>query len=84
MAVALKILLGRRCPPILLKVSNDLDRHDQPGWFRVFYRFWLKVQGGCLDHFVGMETPMRDEIREPRRVGGSDHDHPRSPPCPGR
>jgi len=63
-AVALKVLLGRRCPPVLLKVSNDLDRHDQPRWFRVFYRFWLKVQGGCLDHFVGLETPMRDEISE--------------------
>ena len=63
-AVALKVLLGRRCPPILLKVSNDLDRHDQPRWFRVFYRLWLKVQGGCLDHFIGMETPMRDEISE--------------------
>jgi glycosyltransferase involved in cell wall biosynthesis len=63
-AVALKVLLGRRCPPILLKVSNDLDRQDQPRWFRFFYRFWLKIQGGCLDHFVGMEAPMRDEIGE--------------------
>jgi len=61
-AVALKVLLGRRCPPILLKVSNDLDRHDQPGWFRFFYRAWLLLQGRCIDHFVGMETPMRDEI----------------------
>lgn len=61
-AVALKVLLGRRCPPILLKVSNDLDRHDQPGWFRFFYRAWLRLQGRCIDHFVGMETPMRDEI----------------------
>lgn len=61
-AVALKILLGRTCPPVLLKVSNDLDRHDQPGWFRFFYRLWLKVQGRYIDHFIGLETPMRDEI----------------------
>lgn len=63
-AVALKLLLGRDCPPILVKVSNDLDRQDQPRWFRFFYRRWLKVQGRCLDHFIGMETPMADEIGE--------------------
>lgn len=61
-AVALKVLLGRDCPPILMKVSNDLDRRDQPGWFRFVYRQWLKIQGRRLDHFVGMETPMTDEI----------------------
>ncbi|PZR34740.1 glycosyltransferase [Caulobacter segnis] len=63
-AVALKCLLGRACPPILLKVSNDLDRQDQPGWFRFFYRLWLKAQGRHIDHFIGMETPMTDEIEE--------------------
>lgn len=63
-AVALKLLLGRDCPPILLKVSNDLDRRDQPAWFRFFYRRWLWVQGRCLDHFIGMEAPMGEEIRE--------------------
>lgn len=63
-AVALKLLLGRDCPPILLKVSNDLDRRDQPAWFRFFYRRWLRVQGRCLDHFIGMETPMGQEISE--------------------
>lgn len=63
-AVALKLLLGRRCPPVLLKISNDLDRHDQPGWFRFSYRLWLKIQGRCVDHFIGMETPMSDEIGE--------------------
>lgn len=63
-AVALKILLGRDCPPILLKISNDLDRRDQPGWFRMVYRLWLRVQGRLIDHFVGMETPMAEEIRD--------------------
>ncbi len=63
-AVALKLWLGRDCPPVLLKVSNDLDRHDKPAWFRFFYGVWLKVQGRYLDHFIGMETPMSSEIRE--------------------
>jgi glycosyltransferase involved in cell wall biosynthesis len=69
-AVALKLLLGRRCPPVVMKISNDLYRHDQPRWFRTVYGLWLKVQGRCLDHFVGMETPTRDEIRE--HLGVSD------------
>jgi glycosyltransferase involved in cell wall biosynthesis len=63
-AVALKVLLGRDCPPILVKISNDLDRRDQPQWFRFFYRLWLRIQGRRLDHFVGMETPMAEEIRD--------------------
>lgn len=63
-AVALKILLGRDCPPILLKISNDLDRRDQPGWFRMVYRLWLRIQGRLIDHFVGMEAPMAEEIRD--------------------
>lgn len=63
-AVMLKVLLGRDCPPILVKVSNDLDRRDQPGWFRFFYRLWLRTQGRYLDHFIGMETPMADEIAQ--------------------
>lgn len=61
-AVALKLLLGGDCPPILVKVSNDLDRRDQPGWFRRLYGQWLRIQGRCLDRFVGMETPMGEEI----------------------
>ncbi len=63
-AVALKLQLGRDCPPVLVKISNDLDRQDRPGWFRFLYSLWLKVQGRQLDHFIGLETPMRDEIRD--------------------
>ena len=63
-AVALKLRLGRNCPPILAKVSNDLDRRDKPLWRRALYRLWLRTQGRFIDHFVGMETPMTDEIGE--------------------
>lgn len=63
-ALALKVLLGRDCPPVVLKISNDLDRRDQPRWFRALYRLWLSIQGRYIDHFVGLETPMRDEISQ--------------------
>lgn len=66
-AVALKILLGRRCPPIVAKISNDLDRRDMPRLLRPLYRAWLKIQGRFLDHLVGMAGPMRPEIAQAMR-----------------
>lgn len=61
-AVALKLLLGHDCPPVIAKISNDLDRMDQLSALRPFYRFWLRIQGSFVDHVVGMEQPMLDEI----------------------
>ena len=66
--IALKILLGERCPPIVIKISNDLARRDLPAPARWFYRVWLRVQGRWIDHFVGMATPMRAEIAAAMRV----------------
>ncbi len=67
-AVVLKLLLGRECPPILAKISNNLDRRDIAWWRRLPYRAWLRIQGWFLDHLVGMEAPMADEICEALRV----------------
>lgn len=61
-AVAMKIALGRRCPPIVAKISNDLDRRDLPGPARWAYRLWLRIQGRAIDRFVGMASPMASEI----------------------
>ena len=63
-AVALKLILGRRCPPIVAKISNNLDRMDKPAWRRLPYRVWLRFMGRFLDQVVGMAPPMRNEIRE--------------------
>ncbi|MGE7204791.1 glycosyltransferase [Sphingomonas sp. NPDC019816] len=61
-AVMLKLILGRDCPPIVAKISNNLDRADASWFYRLFYRIWLRIQGLAIDHFVGMEKPMRAEI----------------------
>jgi len=63
-AVALKFRLGRSCPPILAKISNDLDRHDMRWWQRFAYRLWLSLQGAFLDHVIAMEPAMTGEIEE--------------------
>jgi glycosyltransferase involved in cell wall biosynthesis len=60
--VAMKLLLGDRCPPVLVKISNDLERRDLPKLTGPFYRWWLRVQGGLLDGFVAIAEPMRAEL----------------------
>lgn len=66
-AVAMKLILGARCPPILAKISNDLDRHDMIWPVRRLYGIWLRIQGHFIDHFVGMEEPMEAEIKDAMR-----------------
>ncbi len=67
-AVAMKLLLGRRCPPVAIKLSNDLTRKDMIAPYRAAYHWWLRLQGRWLDHFVGMAQPMRAEIAQLMQV----------------
>lgn len=67
-AVLLKAMLGRACPPVVVKISNDLRRADMPAPVRAGYRLWLRVQGSRLDHFVAMAPAMRAEIEQLMRV----------------
>ena len=60
--LAMRLLLGERCPPVLVKISNDLERDDLSGIARSFYRRWLKIQGRWLDHFVALAEPMAPEL----------------------
>jgi glycosyltransferase involved in cell wall biosynthesis len=67
-AVAMKLLLGRACPRIVAKISNDLDRADQPRAGRMGYRLWLRFQGMFIDRAVAMAEPMVGEIAEYLRI----------------
>jgi glycosyltransferase involved in cell wall biosynthesis len=60
-AVALKLLLGRRCPPIVAKISNDLSRPDLPGPIRFLYHLWCLLQGRVIDHWVALSPAMAAE-----------------------
>lgn len=62
--VLLKIALGRDCPPIIAKISNDLHRHDMPPVIRFFYHRWCWLQGLFIDHFVAIAPAMADEIEQ--------------------
>ena len=65
---ALRLLLGRRCPPMVIKISNDLERRDLPAPARWAYHRWLRIQGRLFDRFVGMAPPMHAEIAGAMKV----------------
>jgi glycosyltransferase involved in cell wall biosynthesis len=67
-AVALRLLLGRSCPPIVAKVSNRLDRRDMPWFGRPFYRLWLRIQGRLIDRWVAIGPGLDAEIAALMRV----------------
>ncbi|WP_169053439.1 glycosyltransferase [Alteraurantiacibacter aquimixticola] len=60
--VVARLLLGQCCPPVVVKVSNDLDRPDMSGPLAAPYRAWLSLQGRLLDHFVAIGAPMREPV----------------------
>lgn len=61
-AAALRLLLGRRCPPVVAKVSNDLARADMPAPLRWAYRRWLRLHRHFIDWLVAPATGMEAEI----------------------
>jgi glycosyltransferase involved in cell wall biosynthesis len=67
-AVAMRLILGRACPPIVLKVSNDLQRHDLPAPMRWAYHLWLRRQAPAFDAIVAMAEPARGEVETVMQV----------------
>jgi glycosyltransferase involved in cell wall biosynthesis len=67
-AIALRLLMGRSCPPIVAKVSNALDRRDMAPPARLAYRLWLRLQARLIERWVGMAEPMRAEIADAMRL----------------
>ncbi|MGE7205035.1 glycosyltransferase [Sphingomonas sp. NPDC019816] len=56
MAAWIRLRLGSRCPPIVAKMSNAVDRGDHPAWLAWGQRQWLALHGLFLDTLVAM-TP---------------------------
>lgn len=61
-AVAMKLILGRRCPPVIAKLSNDLARVDLPIPARALWRFWLRVQAHFVDRWIVMDAAILDDV----------------------
>jgi len=63
-ALAMRLILGRRCPPIVLRVSNDLVRLDLPPRARTMHRLGLRLHGQSYAAVVAMAKPIEKEIVE--------------------
>jgi glycosyltransferase involved in cell wall biosynthesis len=77
-AVAVRLLMGRRCPPIVFRVSNDLVRLDMPRPMRAVYHLWLRFQAPFFARIVAMADPVVPEIlgcmkADPARVVAIDN-----------
>jgi len=59
---AMRVILGQSCPPIVLKVSNALDRRDMGPLMRAAYATWLRIHGSVFDRLVALSAPMQREI----------------------
>lgn len=87
MAAWMWAALGRRCPVIVAKVSNRLDRDDQRFPLRQAYRLWLRAHPIFVDHLVAMTPAM---ARETIAMTGIAEDrvsviaNPPSPDVPGQ
>lgn len=67
-AVALRLIMGRRCPPILIKISNDLERRDMVLPVRALYHLWVRLQMHAFAHVIAMAPVAADEIGRIGRV----------------
>ena len=56
LAALTRLRLGRRCPPIVAKMSNAVRRGDHGVLLDAGHRVWLATHGRFLDHLVAM-TP---------------------------
>ena len=61
-AVLMKMMLGRRCPPIVAKISNDLILPGLSPWARFWYGRWAWLQARLIDGWVVMHPSMRADV----------------------
>lgn len=61
-AVALKLMLGSGCPPIVAKISNDLVRDDLPRIAQAAWSAWLRFQAKFIDRWVVMEDSILADV----------------------
>ena len=63
-AAVMKILLGKQCPPIVLRISNSLHRSDMGGLHRFLHRAVMRVHSRIYAAIVGMSPASSQEIIE--------------------
>ena len=78
-----RLRLGRRCPPIVGKVSNATARGDHHAALDLAHRAWLSRHGSFLDHLVAMTPATLGAAEAAMRMQGRASVIP-NPPALGR
>lgn len=60
--IAMKLLLGRRCPPVVAKASNELLRPGQGMAMRGLFCAWGWLQSCFVDTWVVMHPTLREGV----------------------
>jgi glycosyltransferase involved in cell wall biosynthesis len=81
-AAWLKLRLGRDCPPVVGKVSNRLDRGDQPFPVAQGYRAFLRAYPSFIDHLIAMSPAMAEETVRMTRISADRVSVIANPPSP--
>lgn len=61
-ALAMKLILGSACPPVVVKISNDLARADLPFAARIFWLLWLRILARFVDRWIVMDEAIATEV----------------------
>ncbi len=80
-----RLRLGRRCPPIVAKMSNAPTRADHGPLMHAAHQLWLARHGSFLDHLVAMTPATADDAARATRMIGRTSVIPNPPavPIPG-
>ncbi|MDF2386662.1 glycosyltransferase [Nostoc ellipsosporum NOK] len=61
-AAAMRLRFGKRCPAIVVKISNDLARRDLKPTGRFFWRLWLGMQARFAWAWVIMDEAIAKDL----------------------
>jgi glycosyltransferase involved in cell wall biosynthesis len=61
-AVLMKMMLGKNCPPVMAKISNDLVLPNLSPSMRFLYGRWAWLQARLIDGWVVMHPAMRGDV----------------------
>lgn len=67
-AMTMGLVLGGRCPPMIVKISNSFVRADYAPVKAWAYRLFVRAKPRFFVHFVALSAAMRDEVVAVARI----------------
>jgi len=60
-AVVMRLVLGKACPPMILRISNSLHKTEMGAVHRFFHRLVMRLHSHIYAAIVATSPPMREE-----------------------